>query len=159
MVRFGTHLRMGLSAAASRAHIAAMESPGPMLLDTSSHPRCLVVEDQVLIGMALEDYLHDAGMQVAGPFESCNRALAWAQVETPDVALLDYRLEDGFCTEVARTLLQRGVPVIIYSGYPRGADLPEDLRDVTWIEKPVDQATLLDVLMGSCRSGPVAKAS
>jgi DNA-binding response OmpR family regulator len=130
-----------------------------MLPSTLPQPRCLVVEDQALIGMALEDYLHEAGMQIVGPFASCDRALAWAQVETPDVALLDYRLKDGFCTEVARTLLQRGVPVIIYSGYPQGADLPEELRHVTWVEKPVDRATLLDVLMGSCRSGPVAKAS
>ena len=130
-----------------------------MLPSTLPQPRCLVVEDQALIGMALEDYLHEAGMQIVGPFASCDRALAWAQVETPDVALLDYRLEDGFCTEVARTLLQRGVPVIIYSGYPRGADLPEELRDVTWIEKPVDRTTLLDVLVASCSPGPLAKAS
>ena len=109
--------------------------------------------------MALEDYLDEAGMQIVGPFASSESALAWAQDETPDVALLDYRLKDGFCTDVARTLLQRGVPVIIDSGYPWGADLPEDLRDLTWVEKPVDRATLLDILTTSCRPGPVATPS
>ncbi len=130
-----------------------------MLATPFPQPRCLVVEDQALIVMALEDYLDEAGMQIVGPFASCESALAWVQDQTPDVALLDYRLKDGFCTDVARTLLQRGVPVIIYSGYPRGADLPEDLRQVTWVEKPVDRVTLLDVLTASCRPGPVAKAS
>ncbi len=147
MVRFGTDRHTGLSAAASRAHITAMESPGLMLLDTSSHPRCLVVEDQALIGMELEAYLEEVGIEIAGPFTSCEGALAWAQAETPDMALLDYMLKDGFCTEVVRTLRQRGVPVVIYSGYPQTADMPEDLRDVPWIEKPVARATLLDVLV------------
>ena len=118
-----------------------------MLPVISSQPCCLVAEDQALIGMALEAYLEEVGMQIAGPFPSCKSALAWARDETPNVALLDYRLKDGFCTEIARTLRQRGVPVVIYSGYPRDPDLPDDLQDVPWIEKPVDRAALLDVLM------------
>ena len=68
------------------------------------------------------------------------------------MALLDYRLKDSFCTEIPRILRQRGVPVIIYSGYPRGAELPEDLRDVTWIEKPVARTTLIDVLVSLASS-------
>jgi DNA-binding NtrC family response regulator len=116
-------------------------------MNTSSQSRCLLVEDQALIGMALEAYLEEVGMQIAGPFSSRESALAWAWNETPDVALLDFKLKDGFCTEIARTLLQRGVPVVIYSGYPRGADTPPELRDVAWIEKPVDRATLRDLLV------------
>jgi DNA-binding NtrC family response regulator len=147
MVRFGTDRCTGLSAAASRAHIATMESHGLLLPDTSSHLRCLVVEDQALIGMELEACLEEVGIQVAGPFSSCERVLAWVQKDTPNVALLDFKLKDGFCTEVVRALRQRGVPVVIYSGYSQPADMPEDLRDVIWIEKPVARATLLDVLV------------
>jgi hypothetical protein len=62
------------------------------------------------------------------------------------VALLDYLLKDGPCTDLVRTLLQRGVPVLIYSGI-RQDDVPPDLRPVTWIEKPVERAKLIDLLM------------
>src|SRR5918998_6458723 len=103
----------------------------------SCQPRCLVVEDQALISMELEACLAEVGIEIAGVLPSCERALAWVENETPNVALLDYRLKDGFCTEIARTLRQRGVPVVVYSGYPQPADMPEDLRDVIWIEKPV----------------------
>jgi CheY-like chemotaxis protein len=71
------------------------------------------------------------------------------------VALLDYKLKDGFCTEVARTLRQRGVPIVIYSGYQPEADLPEALREVTWIEKPVNRAILLGVLASLVPKKPV----
>ena len=68
---------------------------------------------------------------------SCADALAWAEHATPDVALLDYLLKDGPCTALVRTLLRRGVPVLIYSGI-RQDEVPPDLRPVTWIEKPVE---------------------
>jgi DNA-binding NarL/FixJ family response regulator len=110
------------------------------------HPCCLLAEDQVLIGMDIEAILSEVGLEVAGPFCSCADALAWAERATPDVALLDYLLKDGPCTALVRSLLRRGVPVLIYSGIPQD-DIPPDLGPVTWIEKPVEQAKLIDVLM------------
>jgi DNA-binding NarL/FixJ family response regulator len=113
---------------------------------TIGHPCCLLAEDQVLIGMEIEAILDEVGLEVAGPFSSCADALAWTEREMPDVALLDYLLKDGPYTELVRTLLQRGVPVLIYSGI-RQDDIPPDLRQVTWIEKPVERAKLLDLLV------------
>jgi DNA-binding NtrC family response regulator len=120
----------------------------------TTHPRCLVAEDQALIALALEAYLEDVGMEIAGPFASCEQALAWVKDDTPDLALLDYRLRDGVCTELVRTLTRRGVPVVIYSGIPQGIDTPSDLRDVPWIEKPVDRARLLEVLFHAAKAAP-----
>jgi hypothetical protein len=36
--------------------------------------------------------------------------------------------------------------VLIYSGIPQG-DIPPDRELVTWIEKPVERAKLIDVLV------------
>ena len=104
---------------------------------------CLVAEDQALIGMALEAYLDEAGIAVAGPFASCAAAMSWAETRTPGLAILDFKLQDGPCTELAKTLLGRQVPIIIYSGLPRGPDIPCELDGVTWLEKPIDQASLM----------------
>src|SRR5215216_1061207 len=51
-------------------------------------PCCMIVEDQTLIGMALEAYQEDAGFSVAGPFPSCADALQWLEHNTPQVAVL-----------------------------------------------------------------------
>src|SRR5688572_7496018 len=67
--------------------------------------RCPLVEDQALIGMALEAYLEDAGYEVAGPFGTCAAALASLDTQTPQVAVIDYRLQDGCCLKVVRVVL------------------------------------------------------
>ena len=110
------------------------------------HPCCLVVEDQTLIAMALEATMEDAGIPVAGLFASCADALAWTEDNTPSIAVLDYKLKDGPCTDLAKVLLARGVPVIIYSGLPQGHDTAPELRGVIWLEKPVPRGDLLHVI-------------
>src|SRR5918998_1887406 len=87
-----------------------------MISGDAYSPLCLLIEDQALIGMALEASLEDAGFRVAGPFMSNAEALAWLETHTPDVALLDVLLKDGPCTAVARALRGRSVPFAIYSG-------------------------------------------
>jgi DNA-binding NtrC family response regulator len=99
-------------------------------------PCCLVAEDQALISLALEDTLEDAGLAVAGPFASCQEALAWAEEHTPEIAIIDFQLKDGPCTKLAKELRRRGVPVIIYSGYPHGETIPPELDGLPWLEKP-----------------------
>ncbi len=108
--------------------------------------RCLVCEDQALIAMGIEDCLEEAGVAVAGVFASSAEAFAWIEDDTPEVAILDYRLVDGLCTELATALLARGVPVVIYSGVSRGPATPRALAEVPWIEKPADRERLMRVL-------------
>src|SRR5215204_1406988 len=103
---------------------------------------CLVAEDQALIGMALQTYLEEAGIEVAGPFPSCAEALSWAEARTPALAILDFKLRDGICTHLAKTLLGRGVPVIIYSGPPASQATSRHQARAVWLEKPVDRASL-----------------
>src|SRR3954462_3540385 len=113
---------------------------------TLSKPCCLIAEDQALIALALEAALEDAGIEIAGPLGSCVAASAWVERHTPELAVLDFKLADGPCTDLAKTLLGRGVPVIITSGCPQGPDTPPELRGVIWLEKPVDPARLLALI-------------
>lgn len=116
-------------------------------MSATSQPCCLIAEDHAVIGVALEATFQEFGVAVAGPFPCCKSALDWTRNSKPDVALLDFHLQDGPCMELARILLRRGIPVVIYSGSPRVPDLPEELRTVVWIEKPADQAKLVDVVL------------
>jgi len=113
----------------------------------SARPCCLIAEDQALIGMSLEAYLDEMGFAVAGPFPTQGEALAWLAANEPNLAILDYRLGEGTCADIARELHARGVPVIVYSGVPRGIDVPPELQAACWLEKPVPRSALLKVVM------------
>lgn len=108
--------------------------------------RCMIVEDQALIGMSLEAFLEDAGFAVAGVFMSNVQALKWLESDAPDIAILDIMIKDGTSLEIARALKSRGVPFAIYSGLPPKADCPLELQNAPWLEKPVSREILLSVL-------------
>ena len=109
-------------------------------------PCCMIVEDQVLIGMSLEASLEEAGFGVAGPFMSNAQALKWLETAAPDIAVLDVMLQDGTSLQIARELKSRGVPFAIYSGLPPKPDRPPELQDVPWLEKPVRREVLATFL-------------
>jgi DNA-binding response OmpR family regulator len=106
----------------------------------------MIVEDQVLIAMSLEAYLEDVGYELAGPFRSNTEALAWLDGSTPDLAILDYKLHDGLCIDLARILRKRDVPFVVYSGDRQAAVVPEEFDGAPWIEKPCPRQVFLDVL-------------
>ena len=120
--------------------------PHEIRCDPSRKLRCLIVEDQVLIAMSLEAYLEDVGYELAGPFRSNAEALAWLDGSTPDLAILDYKLHDGLCIDLARMLRKRDVPFVIYSGDRQMAGMPEEFDGAPWIEKPCARQVFLDVL-------------
>jgi DNA-binding NtrC family response regulator len=111
--------------------------------------RVLVVEDEAVIGLALSDLVEDEGCAVCGPFARSDQAIAWLDSgETADIAIVDHILRDGPCTELVRLLAARGIPFVIYSGNARHADMPVELQQATWLEKPGRYAELCETLAG-----------
>ena len=104
--------------------------------------RVLVVEDEFLLGMALEEDLQAAGCVVLGPFRSLAQARAAAQREQFDLAILDINLAGELVYPLAEELLARGTPFLFLSGYG-SADMPERFRGVRRLGKPHDVALLL----------------
>jgi two-component system, response regulator PdtaR len=110
---------------------------------SNSRPLVLVLEDVALIALNLQDELQDSGYEVTGPFMDCSAALDWLRTATPDMAILDATLNDGSCHSVAAELSRRGVPFLIYSGHQEDQQLLAEFRHITWIEKPVQAAVLV----------------
>ena len=113
---------------------------------TARGKRILIAEDEALISVILSGDLSDEGYLIAGPFSRGGDALAWLADNTPDVAIVDYMLRDGPCTTLTRALRERGVPFVIFSGYARGTDIDDELRDVPWFDKPASSDELLAAL-------------
>lgn len=101
----------------------------------------LILEDEPLIAMDLEFMLEKAGYETK-VCTTCADAKHWLEAETPAVALLDIRLKDGTCTDVASILNARGVPLIVCSGTAK-LDAHEIFSKGTWLQKPTDDAAVV----------------
>lgn len=107
--------------------------------------RVLVVEDEVLVAMLVEDILADHGAEAVGPATRIGAALALAQSEPLDAAILDVNLAGEVTAPVAAALAARGVPFLFATGYGR-AGLPPGHEDAAVLAKPFAERDLVAAL-------------
>ncbi len=104
--------------------------------------RVLVVEDDFDVAEALRRELESAGCDVVGPVSTVQEACDLAKTQALDAAVLDIALSPGTSAPVARTLLYRGCPFVVVTGFSTVDMLPEELRGHRVLLKPVDGQTL-----------------
>jgi CheY-like chemotaxis protein len=97
--------------------------------------RALVVEDEVLVGMLLEEMLRELGYELAGLSTHLDEALALARTAEFDVALLDINLNGRHSFPVADVIRARGLPFLFATGYSSRI-LGAPYRDVPILQKP-----------------------
>lgn len=104
--------------------------------------RVLVVEDELLIALALEDILTALDFDLCGPVGRVGEAMELVRTRTFDGALLDVNVRGELIYPVAEELLARGVPIIFCSGYSDSTIMPARFRTVPQIAKPYDDQVL-----------------
>ncbi|MFT4150637.1 MAG: HWE histidine kinase domain-containing protein [Paracoccaceae bacterium] len=110
---------------------------------TISERKVLIVEDQMLIAMALEMAFQDEGLTVTGVAPNVATALDLLDRDPPDMAVLDINLGTELSFPVAHRLRDRGIPFVFATGYGTGFTLPEALADAPVVGKPYDAAEIL----------------
>jgi DNA-binding response OmpR family regulator len=108
--------------------------------------RVLVVEDEALVAMELEYKLEAAGAVVYGPAASLPEAIAAAEEEHLEAAILDVDLGGLDVFPVADMLKARGVPFLFYTGHGRRTALAGDYPDAPVCQKPLSSDEVLRVL-------------
>lgn len=84
----------------------------------SDNLKILIVDDEVLVGMALADELSERGYAIAGPYSTVEAASKALNRDRPDIALLDVNLGKGRTSyDLAETLTKAGTPLIFLTGY------------------------------------------
>jgi two-component system, OmpR family, alkaline phosphatase synthesis response regulator PhoP len=114
------------------------------------HERILIVDDDVLLRRSLAFNLEQAGFH-AGTAATAEDALAQAQIETPDLVLLDIGLPGMDGLDALRQLKARlGVPVIFLTARRRELDevLGLELGADDYVTKPFD----IDVLLAHIKA-------
>jgi CheY-like chemotaxis protein len=110
-------------------------------LPSTMRRRVLVVEDEILIGMLLEDMLGDLGYAIAATASRVEEAAALARDGEFDAAILDVNLNGQDVYPVADILAARGIPFVFATGYgERG--LPSAYQHRPTLQKPFQQETL-----------------
>ena len=114
--------------------------------------RIIVVEDEVAISLLLEDMLLDLGCQVIGPVGRVSEALALAEGEAADLAILDVNLGGEPIYPVAAVLARRTIPFAFSTGYGAGG-IDEPYRDRPVLQKPFAQSDLTKILLATAGRG------
>lgn len=105
--------------------------------------RILLLEDSGFLGPIFAEMLQDAGCEVIGPFRRVEDAADILHGNL-DAAVMDVCIQGNRSFDLAESLLDRRVPVLMVSGY--GADtVPERFR-AHFIQKPFDETELLSAL-------------
>ncbi len=106
----------------------------------------LVVEDEHLVGRETTAALQAAGCVVIGPISTIEEALNVVRTEPFDAAVLDINLNGELVWPAAQVVRARKVPFIFTTGYSGLIDVPTELKDALWIEKPFNGEQLTNSL-------------
>jgi CheY-like chemotaxis protein len=79
-------------------------------------PPILILEDEPFIALDIETVLEGCGQRSFVTLSTGADAVSWLKENSPSAAIVDPRLSDGFCTAVARHLVDCDIPFIVYSG-------------------------------------------
>lgn len=103
----------------------------------------LVLEDEPFISLDMEEMLESLGATSVTTFDARADAMQWLDENRPDLAIVDPRVNDGVCADVAERLVGAGVPFLVYSG----AEVDETVfQKGGWLDKPTMPETLKDSL-------------
>lgn len=105
----------------------------------------MIVEDEYFLADDLARGFRKAGIGIVGPVPTLAKALALAESQRIDMAVLDIKLDDDMVYTVADALLGRGVPVVFVTGYEASA-IPARYADVPRCEKPVSVEHVIEAL-------------
>ncbi|MFA5901154.1 MAG: response regulator [Hyphomicrobium sp.] len=109
--------------------------------------RILVVEDEMLIGLMIEDMLADLGCEAVTRAATSDVAVDLVDRQTFDAALLDMNLNGASSRTVAQALQAHGVPFAIATGNSVD-DMWDDFRDRAILRKPFQYGELERIIAG-----------
>jgi PAS domain S-box-containing protein len=156
--RDGLHCTLSVPLADKLAERGNGDLPTPLREEAAAVPqmlagnRLLLVEDEVLVAMAIKDMLIELGFEVVGAYNRVTEAFAVATDQDIDAAILDVSLGGELIYPVADCLVAKGVPFVFITGY--GAEAI-DARFASYrvLQKPIQRQVLQNAfVLGRARA-------
>lgn len=103
-------------------------------------PRVLIVEDELFIGLLIEETVRLIGFKISAIADNISKANLELNKRNFDVVLLDLNIGGKYSTELADRVIKAKVPLVFITGYdyliePRHAQIPV-------LQKPFSAAQL-----------------
>lgn len=112
----------------------------------------LIIEDEILLALALEDALAQLGYATCEIAASMAEAIAAAENRCPDLIIADHQIIDGTGTDAVRAICsERAIPVVFVTG--SALEVRERLPDAQIVSKPFSQ-TDLEAAIGAAAKCP-----
>jgi DNA-binding NarL/FixJ family response regulator len=110
-------------------------------------PRCLLADDHPALTVAVSTFLSENGFDVVGPVADGRRAVALAEQEQPELALVDFRMPRLSQVELVKALLEvsPGTRITVYTA---DADerIARDVLDAGAVGLVLKEAPLTDLI-------------
>ena len=117
--------------------------------------RVLILDDEILIGMALAEELAAHGFTISGPHKDVISAQEAFKSAPPDMAFLDINLgEEETSLDFARLLKKRGTPFAFLTGYSELPMSREEFANVPILSKPVPTKAALEAAQAMLKCVP-----
>jgi len=113
--------------------------------DPQAKARLLLVEDETMVGIFMEELLGEMGFAPTYPINNLAEAVAAAQRERYDGAVLDMNLRGESIYPLAELLHAQNVPFVFVTGYSRSG-VAEQFSWVPVVQKPVTSEALAQAL-------------
>jgi DNA-binding response OmpR family regulator len=107
-----------------------------------------IVEDEPIVAFDLRMMLEEAGATVIGPAMNLKQAEELSLQAPISVALLDVRLGNDDVFKIARTLWDRGVPLVFHTGHGTVDVLLARWPGSKVLTKPTRSEVLLSTIAG-----------
>lgn len=109
-------------------------------------PRILIVEDSILLTLALQDMCDSLGWALVGPAVTLADGLRLARAEPIDLALLDVEIGDSQSWDIAAVLQERGIPFAFTTGHNIDRILPARFSSAPILRKPFRLAGIEEMI-------------
>lgn len=113
---------------------------------TTSVPRILIAEDEMIVAFDLCETLEEAGFAIDGPHATVASAMRAVERGLPDIALLDVSLQDDLSYGLAKHLVAQGVTVMFHSGLHTRDSVTRNFPGVQVLLKPCPPAEVLEAV-------------
>jgi DNA-binding response OmpR family regulator len=110
-------------------------------------PRILIIEDEAILALLLEEFLTDAGFEVAGVAGRLETALGLIKRGVFDAAIVDANLAGVSSGPAALALSAVGIPFVVVSGY-LPEQQPRAFSGALCLQKPCRPDDLIQALRG-----------
>jgi PAS domain S-box-containing protein len=120
----------------------------------SGRGKILLVEDEVIVGLFMQDLLKESGFEPSEPHRTLADAIAAANAERFDAAVLDMNLNGEQVYPLADRLTQQSVPFVFVTGYAATV-VVERFSHIPLLQKPIEPQ-MLSALLDRLTSSPIA---